>query len=66
MAFGLRHATPHPMWFFDLQRVGKAARCYRAASAHVSGVLFPEPSLDRPFVVVGVEQIMVGVAACAA
>ncbi|EIU53096.1 hypothetical protein MA3A0930S_3616 [Mycobacteroides abscessus 3A-0930-S] len=54
------------MWFFDLQRVGKAARCYRAASAHVSGVLFPEPSLDRPFVVVSVEQIMVGVAACAA
>jgi len=48
---------------FDLQSVGKAERCHGAASTHFSGVLFPESSFKGAFVVIGVEQVMVGVSA---
>ncbi|ANA99427.1 hypothetical protein BKG56_12070 [Mycobacteroides chelonae] len=63
MTFGFRHATPHPVRLFDLQSVGKAERCHGAASTHLSGVLFPESSFKGAFVVIGVEQVMVGVSA---
>lgn len=61
LTFGLRHPAPHPVRFFDLQGVLKAERRHGAASAYLAGVLFPEPSFDGAFVVVGVEQIMVDV-----
>jgi hypothetical protein len=51
------------MRFFDLQSVGEAERCHRAASTHCSGVLFPESSFNGAFLVIGVEQVVVGVSA---